>query len=163
MLASEILYRNDMEPEALIPAFVASGVSYVVYGFADGFTPIFLTAGHFQFANPVQLVWFAIIGLAVAWWGCCMRAASTALTRGFPVCVLRACCARPGRGVRWVHRAVLPEVLGTGYEWVQVAFTRQALLSVPLVVVLILPFARILRRASESARAARAESSAPAW
>ena len=74
-----------------------------------------------------------------------MRAASTALTRGFPACVLRACCARRLGGVCVGFIGLfLPEVLGTGYEWVQVAFTRQALLSVPLVVVLILPFARIL-------------------
>jgi len=38
--------------EPLIPAFVASGVSYVVYGF----TPIFLTAGHFQFVGIATLI-----------------------------------------------------------------------------------------------------------
>ena len=106
VLASEILYRNDMEPEALIPAFVASGVSYVVYGFADGFTPIFLTAG--TSSSQTQCSWcgFRSSGLPVAWWGCCMPAASTASTRGSPACVFRACCALPRRRVCRVHRAV---------------------------------------------------------
>ncbi|MGH3263417.1 MAG: chloride channel protein, partial [Trebonia sp.] len=38
----------------------------------------------------------------------------------------------------------LPEVLGTGYGWVQQSFARQELLHLPLIVVLALPFARIL-------------------
>ena len=145
VLASEILYRNDMEPEALIPAFVASGVSYVVYGFADGFTPIFLTAGHFQFTSPVQLVWFAIVGLACGLVGLLYARGFYGLDAWFSRMRL-ARMLRPALGGVCVGLIALflPEVLGTGYEWIQVAFTRQALLSVPLVVVLILPFARIL-------------------
>ncbi len=145
VLASEILFRNDMEPESLVPALVASTVGYVLYGFVDGFTPIFATAGHFQFASPVQLGYFAIIGVACGLVGLLYARGFYGLEDRFSR--LRAApYLRPAIGGICVGLIglVLPEVLGTGYEWVQLAFGRQALLSVPLVVILILPFARIL-------------------
>ena len=145
VLAAEILYRNDMEPEALAPDFVASGVSYVVYGSVDGFTPIFATAGHFQFASPVQLVWFAIIGVAAGLVGLLYARGFYGIGAWFdrmPVTrILRP--ALGGLAVGCIG-LIIPQVLGTGYDWLQVAFTRQALLSMPLALVLVLPFARIL-------------------
>ena len=145
VLASEILFRNDMEPESLVPALVASTVGYVPFGFVDGLTPIFATAGHFQFESPVQLGYFAIIGVACGMVGLLYARGFYGLEDWFSH--LRAApYLRPAIGgiCVGVIGLVLPEVLDTGYEWVQLAFGRQALLSVPLVVILILPFARIL-------------------
>ena len=41
VLATEILYRDDFDAEALLPSFIASIVGYVIFGAADGFTPLF--------------------------------------------------------------------------------------------------------------------------
>ena len=43
MLGSEILYRDDLEPEALFPSFVASIVGFSIFGAVEGFDPIFGT------------------------------------------------------------------------------------------------------------------------
>ena len=55
----------------------------------------------------------------------------------------------------------IPAVLGTGYGWVQAAMSTQ-MLGIPLWIVLALPFAKIWRPRSRSAREARAASSVPA-
>ena len=41
VLASEILYRDDFDPAALLPSFIASVVSFVVFGAVEGFSPLF--------------------------------------------------------------------------------------------------------------------------
>ena len=63
VLASEILYRDDFDPAALLPSFIASVVSFVVFGAAEGFSPLFGYVGTYRFTDPVQLLWFALIGL----------------------------------------------------------------------------------------------------
>ena len=45
MLAAEILYRDDFEPAALLPCFIASAVSYVVFSLVEGFSPCLGTSG----------------------------------------------------------------------------------------------------------------------
>ncbi len=51
VLATEILYRDDFEVEALLPAFIASIVGYVVFGSVRGFGPLFGYAGSYHFAQ----------------------------------------------------------------------------------------------------------------
>ena len=41
VLATEIMYRDDFEVEALLPSFIASIVGYVVFGSVEGFSPLF--------------------------------------------------------------------------------------------------------------------------
>ena len=62
VLASEILYRDDLDPAVLLPSFVASAVGYVVFGGIEGFTPLFGFTDY-RFTDPIQLGWFALIGL----------------------------------------------------------------------------------------------------
>ena len=56
----------------------------------------------------------------------------------------------------------IPEVLGTGYGWVQEGLGRQ-LLSLPLWIVLILPFARILATGLSIGSGGQEESSVREW
>ena len=65
ILSAEILYSGgDFETSALIPAFIASPVGYVIFGSYVGFTPIFGTSSSvFSFSNPWTIVIFAILGL----------------------------------------------------------------------------------------------------
>lgn len=41
ILAAEILYRQDFESEAIIPAFLASVIGYSIFGLVEGFEPVF--------------------------------------------------------------------------------------------------------------------------
>src|SRR5664280_3167024 len=49
VLATEILYRDDFDAEALLPSFVASILGYVIFGAAVGYTPLFGFNASYQF------------------------------------------------------------------------------------------------------------------
>ena len=144
VLASEILYRDDFEPAALLPCFIASAVSYVVFSSVEGFSPLFGYVATYHFTDPVQLLWFALIGGLAGLIG-------LLYAKGFyGMADLFDRLPWP----RWVNPALggllvgaigiaIPEVLGTGYGWIQTCLG-QGLLSIPLWIVLIVPFARIL-------------------
>ncbi len=65
ILSAEILYSGaDFEVSALIPAFIASPVGYVIFASYTGFTPVFGTSSSlFSFTNPWSIAIFAILGL----------------------------------------------------------------------------------------------------
>jgi len=144
VLATEILYRDDFDAEALLPSFVASLVGYVIFGAFIGFTPLFGFAGSYHFTDPAHLPWFALIGVLGGLIGLLYAKSFygiAALFGRIPI-------------PRWIKPAIggvivglialaIPEVLGTGYGWIQQGLGRQ-LLELPLWIVLILPFARIL-------------------
>ena len=145
VLAAEILYRDDFDPAALLPCFIASSVSYAIFGSFEGFGPLFGYVGSYRFGDPAQLGWFALIGVlggligilyakgfyGIAWF-------SAAVPR-LPKWV------KPTIGGLMVGAIgiVIPEVLGTGYGWIQKSLGPE-LLGIPLWIVLIVPFARIL-------------------
>ena len=63
VLGAEILYRSDLEAEALFPSFIASVTGFSVFAAFEGFAPIFgyLQPGHFD--RLQQLPFYAVIGL----------------------------------------------------------------------------------------------------
>jgi len=145
VLAAEIPYRDDVESEALVPAFVASIVAFSIFGAFVGFDPIFGRVGGAGFTDPRQLVYYALIGLAAGFVGRIYIGGFYGLTRWFGRWTLprevRPAIAGFAVGCLGV---VLPGVLGTGYGWVQAGLDRTTLLGLPLLVVLALPFAKIL-------------------
>ncbi len=145
VLGAELLYRDDVESDALVPSFVATIVAYSIFGAVEGFSPIFGTQAQFGFSDPRQLAWYAAIGLACGlvgllyirnFYGLADRFARWPVSR-----VAKPAIAGFAVGLIGL---VLPGVLGTGYGYVQAGLDRQTLLSVPLWIVLALPFAKIL-------------------
>jgi len=143
VLASEILYRDDFEPAALLPCFIASAVSYVIFGAAEGYKPLFGFVGSYHFSDPSQLIWFALIGVLAGLVGLLYAKSFYGLVELFHRSPLP----------RWVNPAIggllvgaigiaIPEVIGTGYGWVQTSLGH-GLLTIPVWIVLLLPFARI--------------------
>ncbi len=144
VLATEILFRDDFDIEALLPCFIASIVGFVIFGAAIGFTPLFGFNTSYHFSDPTQILWFALIGVLGGSIG-------LLYAKGFyGIAALFARLPLP----RWVKPAIggvlvgsialiIPEVLGTGYGWIQQSLGHQ-LLALPLWIVLILPFARIV-------------------
>ncbi len=144
VLATEILYRDDFDVEALLPCFVASTVAYVIFGAAIGFTPLFGFVSGYRFSDPTNLLWFALIGVLGGLIGLLYAKSFYGIADAFGRLALPR-WLKPAAGGLLVGTMALaiPEVLGTGYGWIQQGLTRQ-LLSLPLWIVLILPFARIV-------------------
>jgi CIC family chloride channel protein len=66
LLAVEVLYRDGFESDALIPAVLASVVSYsVVISFYPGSTNLFAHAEHYPF-SPSQLPLYGLLAIMVA-------------------------------------------------------------------------------------------------
>ncbi|MGZ3476552.1 MAG: chloride channel protein [Polyangiales bacterium] len=65
LLAVEILYRDDFESDALIPALLASVVSYSVFVSIYGENTLFAHAAHYSFV-PAHLPLYALMALVVA-------------------------------------------------------------------------------------------------
>ena len=144
MLATEILYRDDFDADALLPSFVASLVGYVIFGAVIGFTPLFGFAGSYHFTDPSHLLWFALIGVLGGLDRPALRQRllrDRGPLRADPAPSLGQ--ARHRRSHRGLIALAIPEVLGTGYGWIQQGLGHQ-LLTLPLWIVLVLPFARIL-------------------
>ncbi len=144
VLATEIMYRDDFEVEALLPSFIASIVGYVVFGSVEGFSPLFGNVETYRLTDARQLLWFGLIGIlggligllyAKSFYGIADLFAQLALPRWI----------RPALGGLIVGCIALaiPEVLGTGYGWIQEGLGQQ-LVQIPLWIVLLLPFARIV-------------------
>jgi H+/Cl- antiporter ClcA/predicted transcriptional regulator len=143
ILATEILYRDDFEVEALLPSFIASIVGYAVWGSFEGFGPLFGYVGNYHLTSAVQLGWFGVIGILGGLVGLLYAKSFYGMAAFFSRLTIP----------RWVRPAIgglivgciglaIPEVLGTGYGWIQAGLGAQ-LLHIPLWIVLILPFARI--------------------
>jgi CIC family chloride channel protein len=146
ILGAEIPYRDDVESEALVPSFVASVVAFTVFGAFVGFDPIFGAQTGAGFDTPVQLVWYALIGLVAGIVGRLYIRGFYGATDWFASWKRIPRDFRPAIGgfIVGLMGMALPGVLGTGYGWVQAGLDRSTLLSLPLIVVLALPFARIL-------------------
>lgn len=145
VLAADIVYRDDFEVEALVPGLVTSIVGYTVFGFFEGFSPMFgYAAAGYTFHDPVQLAWFAVIGVVAGVVGLLYSTTFYGVAdfvRRMPGgTVLKP--AAGGLAVGLLALAV-PQVLGTGYGWVQISLTREGLLGIPWWTVLVLPLARI--------------------
>jgi CIC family chloride channel protein len=144
VLGVEIPYRDDIEAEALVPSFVASIVAFSVFGALIGFSPIFGSLDA-AFTDPRQLVYYGLIGVAAGLVGRLYITSFYGFTAWFKRWPLPR-AVRPGiAGVAvGLMGIALPGIVGTGYGWVQAGLGRDALMTIPLWVIVVLPFAKIL-------------------
>lgn len=144
ILATEILYRDDFEVEALLPSFIASIAAYGVWGTLEGFGPLFGYVHNYHLANATQFFWFAVLGIIGGFVG-------LAYAKGFYGI---AGLFERSRLPRWLRPSVggilvgvialaVPQVVGTGYGWIQQSLGHR-LLALPLWLVLVIPLARIV-------------------
>jgi CIC family chloride channel protein len=144
-MAAEILYLHDLEVEALIPSLIASIVGYSIYGAFFGYTPIFGAQPQLGFDHPIQLLYYAALGVICGLVGLLYSRSFYGLTDVFHKIKLPR-WFKPAIGgvIVGLIGIVLPGALHMGYGWVQLGMTRDQLLSFPFWVVLLLPFAKIL-------------------
>lgn len=120
ILSAEILYcGGDFESEAVIPAFIASIVGYVVFASVAGFTPIFGTLTY-TFTDPSTLLIYALLGIACGLVG---RLHSTTFyfTKKLFASLSISKYVRPmiGAAVAGVIAIFFPQVIGLGYGFLQ--------------------------------------------
>lgn len=145
ILGAELLYRDDVESDALVPSFIGTIVAYTIFGAVVGFNPIFGTQARFGFSEPAELGWYALIGLVCGLVGLLYITGFYGLTHWFHRWQIPRALkpAIAGLSVGAIG-LVVPGALGTGYGFVQAGLDRNVLLSIPLWMVLVLPFAKIL-------------------
>lgn len=144
MLAAEILYLHDLEAAALLPSLIASIVGYAIFGSFTGWSPIFGTQGGITFDKPIQLLYFAVLGIICGLVGLLYARGFYGIEALFERLPMpRALKPALGGLLVGLLALVMPQVLGTGYGWVQLGMDNR-LLALPLWVVLLLPFAKIL-------------------
>ncbi|GHO47929.1 chloride channel protein [Ktedonospora formicarum] len=144
ILAAEILYKDDLEVEAIIPALMASIVGYSVFGAWSGWNPIFTVPADLAFTQPLQLLFYVVLGILCGLLGIGYARGFYGITHIFHRLPLPR-WVRPGIGGLLVGLIglVLPQALGMGYGWVQVSMG-PGLMGLPLWVILLLPFAKII-------------------
>lgn len=144
VLAAEILYVHDIEVEAIIPALIASIVGYTIFGGLAGFEPIFGVHPTLGLGAPVQLAYYAGLGLVCGAGGLLYARGFYATAAAFRRLRVPA-WAKPALGGLAVGLAglALPQVLHTGYGWVQLAMTRDGLLAMSPLVLAIIPLGKI--------------------
>jgi CIC family chloride channel protein len=145
VLASEILYIHDMEIEALYPSLIASIVGYSIFGAWAGWEPIFGAQPDLAFSNPAQLFYYAALGLLCGVFGIIYAKTFYGTTAIFHRIHLPR-WAKPVLGGLFVGLLGLkiPEVIGTGYGWLQQGMDINQLATIPLWVLLLVPLAKIL-------------------
>jgi H+/Cl- antiporter ClcA len=144
ILATEIMYRDDFEVDALLPSFIASVSAYGLWGSVEGFGPLFGYAHNYHLANATQFFWFAVLGVVGGFVGLGYAKGFYGLANLFARSRLPK-WLRPALGGLFVGLIALeiPQVLGTGYGWIQQSLGAH-LLAMPLWIVLAIPVARVL-------------------
>jgi len=142
LFAIEALYsKNDYESEALIPALMASIVSYVVVASLTGWSSIF-SAHVDPFSRPQELISYFVLGVVLAVIGVVWVKVFYGMRDGFFAKLNVPAPVKPAIGGLLIACLALnlPQVLGGGYGWLQMAMGP----GLPITVLLALIPAKIL-------------------
>lgn len=142
LFAIEVLYsENEYESEALIPAVIASIVSYVVNASLTGWGEMFL-APPVRFTRPAELLTYIVLGVVLAAVGAVYVWTFYGLRDGFFARLPIPVWTRPAVGALLlaVLAVFVPQVLGGGYGWLQLTLDGK----LPLMLLLIIVPAKIL-------------------
>lgn len=145
MMGAEVLYKHDFEADAVLMALISSIVAYSIFGSYSEFDPIFGGAQGFAFSRPQELPYYAALGVICGLLGILYARTFYKSTDIFTKLKLPP-WIKPAIGgliVGTIGMAA-PEAIHVGYGWVQQAFTEEGVNDFPLLLLLVLPFLRIL-------------------
>jgi CIC family chloride channel protein len=128
LTAVEVIYREDFEAEAMLPAVMSSVTAYSVFSFFFG-TEHILSAPAFEFRDPRELMFYAVMAMACA-------AAGYLFVGTFRACKTRVFApVRERLGIMWTLAlggllagcigAIFPQTLSGGYGWLEMAILGQ--------------------------------------
>jgi CIC family chloride channel protein len=139
IFAVEILYSGMVfESEALIYTVISAVTAYALHGFVAGWTPIFAIPHGLTFDNPLVLPGFAVLGILAGVLGAFLPTLFYGvrdLFRRLP----GPPHLKPALGgvLAGLIGMAAPQILGTGYGWVELAMAGSLSLSVLLVILLL--------------------------
>ncbi|MEA3464692.1 MAG: chloride channel protein [Thermodesulfobacteriota bacterium] len=137
LFAVEVLYRDpEFEHEGLIPCIIASIVAYSLFGAVTGWEPLLATP-HFHFEQPSEMILFLLLGVVCALLGVGYVKMFYGMRDLFKKIALPN-WLKPAIGglLLGVLAMAIPQVLGSGYGWVQAALDGNVALWVMLVIAL---------------------------
>ncbi|MDW7727396.1 MAG: chloride channel protein [Candidatus Methanoperedens sp.] len=140
IFAIEVLYKSDMETEGLVPAFISSTVAYSIFSSFFGWGHIF-SMPSFSFTHPSELIFYGILGILCAATAILFVVIFYGLRNKFfrPLKIKPHFKPAIGGLLVGIIAMFFPQVLGTGYGWVQIAMNGDLVtLSVALMMVLVL-------------------------
>ncbi len=137
LFAVEVLYRDpEFEHEALIPCIISSITAYSLFGLVTGWRALLVTP-RFSFHHPPELIAYLLLGVFCAVMGVGYVRSFYGMRDLFQRLRLPP-ALKPALGGFLVGLIALfvPQVLGSGYGWVQAALYGKMALWVMLVVAL---------------------------
>lgn len=137
LFAIEVLYRDpDFEYEGLIPCIISSIIAYSLFGSVTGWKPL-LDTPPFSFQRPSELLLYLVLGIVCAVFGVLYVKVFYKMRDGFRKIPIPN-FLKPAIGglLLGLLAMVVPQVLGSGYGWVQAALYGKMALWVMLVVAL---------------------------
>lgn len=123
IFAVEILYsRMAFEGGALIFTLISASVAYAVIGAFTGYTPLFLLPPSTRVIQPLDLIWFGLLGILAGALGALMPAVYYRVRDWFAALRIPRCFkpAIGGLAVGLIGIAV-PPIIGGGYGYMQFA------------------------------------------
>jgi len=122
LTAIEILYKEDMETEALVPTVVSSITAYIIFTNFFGNTPIFFFP-EYTFSDPRELIFYVLLGLLCVPAGIFfIKIFYDVRERIFlPLKIPRFVKPALGGLVVGIIGLVFPHVYGDGWGWIQLA------------------------------------------
>ena len=154
VLAAEVLYTRDFESDAIVPAFLASVIGYAIFGFFEGYSPIF-ALGPLVW-NVTQIPAFLMLGVLCAafallyiltFYWCRDRFADAFRRYNLPM-YLKPVSGAILLGILVISLSLISpegEMLGLASLGSSYGFDQLMIYSmVPLVVLILLPFLKIL-------------------
>lgn len=137
LFAVEVLYRDpDFEHEGLIPCIISSIIAYSLFGAVTGWDPLLATP-LFNFEQPGELLIYLALGVTCALFGFVYVKTFYGMRDSFRKLPL-ANWLKPALGglLLGILALFVPQVLGSGYGWVQAALYGKMALWIMLVVAL---------------------------
>jgi CIC family chloride channel protein len=140
ILAAEILYLADFEASVLPPSFIASTIGYVIYASVYGWTPIFGNLNLTFYHDPIYLLLFVVLGLLCGIIAIAYIRSFYGIRKIFYNWKIPNYLKPAIGGLMVGSMAIfLPEIMGTGYGWLQLAIDGDFATLTLLVILLLIP------------------------
>ena len=145
MMGAEVLYKHDFEADVILMGLISSIVAFAIFGGYSDYVPIFSGGTQFRFESAAELPWYAGRGVVCGLMGILYTRTFYGSVATFERIRIPK-MLKPAIGgflVGCIGMAA-PESIHVGYGYIQQMFTEDGVRNFSLVLLIALPFLRIL-------------------